>query len=86
MEEFYARNTRCILGKTPMCKIGDSNGESNRSRDMRLHHIVTNDDDASQDAYQLVGQQNAAPLKFDPKPSEAAVLAVFRTSINADRK
>ena len=30
------------------------------------------------------GRQNAAPLKFDPKPSEAAFSAVLRTSINAD--
>ena len=27
-------------------------------------------------------KQNAAPLKFDPKPSEVALSAVFRTSIN----
>ena len=31
-------------------------------------------------------RQNAATLKFDPKPSEAAFSAVFRNSINADRK
>ena len=30
------------------------------------------------------GRQNAAPLKFDPKKSEAAFLAVFQTSRNAD--
>ena len=32
------------------------------------------------------GRQNAAPLKFDPKPSEAAFSAVFRTSTNGNRK
>ena len=32
------------------------------------------------------GRQNAAPLKFDLKPLEAAFSAVFRTSINADWK
>ena len=31
-------------------------------------------------------RQNAAPLKFDPLPSEAAFSTVFRTSINADWK
>ena len=37
--------------------------------------------------YQLVGQaKNATPQKFDPKPSQAAFWAVFRTSINADWK
>ena len=30
--------------------------------------------------------QNAVPLKFDPKPLEAAFSAVFRTVITADRK
>ena len=33
-----------------------------------------------------LGRQNSAPLKFAPKPPEAAFSAVFRTSINADRK
>ena len=33
-----------------------------------------------------LGKQNAAPLKFDQKPSEAAFSAVLRTSINADWK
>ena len=33
-----------------------------------------------------LGRQNAAPLKFDPKPSETAFSAVFRTLINADWK
>ena len=32
------------------------------------------------------GTQNAVPLKFNPKASEAAFSAVFRTTINADRK
>ena len=30
-----------------------------------------------QEAHQLVGRQNAAPLEFDPKPSEAAFSTVF---------
>ena len=30
-----------------------------------------------QEAHQLVGGQNASPLKFDLKPSEAAFSAVF---------
>ena len=32
------------------------------------------------------GRQNATALKFDPKQSELVFSAVFRTSINADRK
>ena len=32
------------------------------------------------------GRQNATPLKFDRKPSEAAFSAILRTSINADLK
>ena len=36
----------------------------------------------------LIGwaRQHAAPLKFDPKPSQAAFSAFFRTSENVDRK
>ena len=34
-----------------------------------------------------LGQANAAPLNFDPKPSEAAFLIdFFQVSINADRR
>ena len=32
------------------------------------------------------GRKNAAPLKFDPKPKEAAFSAVFRTLRYDDRK
>ena len=32
------------------------------------------------------GRQNATPIKFDPKPSQAVFSAVLITSINADRK
>ena len=38
---------------------------------------------SKQEAHQMVRRQSVAPLKFDPKPSEATFLAVFRTSINA---
>ena len=39
-----------------------------------------------QEAHQLVGRQNAAPQKFDPKPSEVSFSALFRTSITCGRK
>ena len=37
-----------------------------------------------QEAHQLVGRQNATPLEFDPKPSEAAFSRVFRCSFRPE--
>ena len=88
------------VGMNVLIKFGDF--RSNRSRDIRLPHFVTNDTGAHHSSHKgktppigvlpnkmptnWWGRQNAAPLKFDPKPSEAAFSAVFRTSVNADRK